>query len=127
MKDNDENKKDLEIDELDDLDGCEIVTLYDEELQKDVDFEEVAAINYNDKLYVFLTPVEPNENIEEGEVIIMEVAEDEEGEETLLAVTDEKLLDEIFDEFQKEMDEQGDDCGDDCGCGHCHGCCEDDE
>jgi hypothetical protein len=124
-----ENEKDFD---LEDLEDSEIVTLYDEDLGKEVDFEQIAAINYKEKLYVFLTPVEPNDDIGEGEVIIMEAAEDKDGEETLLSVTDETLLNEIFDEFQKEMasyDEDGD-CG--CGCGGCHehhDCCghDDDE
>lgn len=103
------------------LEGSEIVTLYDEELKKEIDFEQIAAINYKEKLYVFLTPVEPNDDIGEDEVIIMEVAEDKSGEETLLPINDETLLNEIFEEFQKEMASYDEEC--DCGCGcHEHDC-----
>ncbi|MDR3264103.1 MAG: DUF1292 domain-containing protein [Clostridiales bacterium] len=132
MKD---NEKKIEAEEFDDLEGSEIITLFDEELGKEVDFEEVAAINYKEKLYVFLTPVEPNDDIGEGEVIIMEAVENDndDEEETLVPVTDEKLLNEIFDEFQKEMASYDDECGcgechpshhDHDGCGGCDGCGE---
>ncbi|MDR3294055.1 MAG: DUF1292 domain-containing protein [Clostridiales bacterium] len=127
-----DEKKDLDIETADDLDGIDIVTLYDEDLKKEVDFEQVAAINYKEKLYVFLTPVEPNDDIGEGEVIIMEVADDTEGEETLLPITDETLLNEIFEEFQKELADYDEECDcedchahkeHDCGCG-CDECKE---
>jgi hypothetical protein len=113
------DEKDFKIENEDDLEGMEIVTLYDEERQKEIDFEEIAAINYNDKLYVFLTPVETNEDIEEGEVVIMEAVEDENGEETLLPVTDEALLNAVFEEFQKEIDACDDEDCEECDCG-CH-------
>jgi hypothetical protein len=113
------DEKDFNIEEEDDLEGVEIVTLYDEEKQKEIDFEEIAAINYNEKLYVLLTPVETNDEIEEGEVLIMEVAEDESGEETLLPVTDEAILNAVFEEFQKELDACDDEDCEECGCG-CH-------
>jgi hypothetical protein len=122
------DKENFDIENEEDSEEMDVVTLYDEKAQKEIDFETIAAIDYEDKLYIFLTPVETNDEIEEGEVIIMESAEGEDGEETLLPVTDEKLLDALFEEFQKEIDACGDDCDCDCGCGEHKGCdcgCED--
>jgi hypothetical protein len=63
----------------------------------------------------------------------MEAVEDESGEETLLPVTDEALLNAVFEEFQKELDACGDEDCEECDCGcheHVHKCdcgCEDEE
>ncbi|MDR2047075.1 MAG: DUF1292 domain-containing protein [Clostridiales bacterium] len=114
-----EEKDKFDIENEDDLEETEIVTLYDEIKGEEIDCEQIYSLIHNDKLYVVLTPVDA-EDEDEAEVIIMEAAEDENGEETLLYVNDEALLGELFDKFQSELDEDG---GGECGgqdCGECH-------
>ncbi|MDR2091647.1 MAG: DUF1292 domain-containing protein [Clostridiales bacterium] len=118
--------KDFNIENEDDLEGMEVVTLYDAETQKEIDFEEICAIEHEGKWYVCLTPIEESDEIEEGSVIMMEAAEDADGEETLLPVADEALLNTLFEKLQEEIGECGDDCEEcDCGCGaHEHKGCD---
>ena len=123
MKDKD-FEKDIELEE--DLEDAEIVTLLDEETGKEIDFVTIASLEYEGKLYVFLTPEMPDENIGEDEIVIMEVVE-KDGEETLEFVEDEELLNKLFDAFQAEMDsedEYGDEC--DCDCDDCDEECDED-
>ena len=121
--------KDIEIDE--ELEGAEIVTLLDEETGKEIDFVTIAALEHEGKMYVFLTPETPDENIGEDEVVIMEAVADAEGNETLEFVDDEELVTKLFEMFQEEIDSEDeycdcDECDDEecadseganCGCG----------
>ncbi len=75
---------------------------------------------------VFLfQPAEEDEDAEETDVTILEIV-GEEGEEELVPVEDDKLLDEVFDEFCRVMEEDDDadeaasldtDYEQGCGCG----------
>ncbi|MDD4316135.1 MAG: Holliday junction resolvase RuvX [Clostridia bacterium] len=93
---NDEN--DVEMIEED-----EVVTLTDDD-GKDTDFYVLAELDYKDKWYIYLEPVELNEEYEEGEIIIFELGENEEGEEIFIPIKDEKLLQEVFELFMSEME-----------------------
>ncbi|MCL2556582.1 MAG: DUF1292 domain-containing protein [Firmicutes bacterium] len=94
----------------------QIVTLTDEE-GNSVDFAEVAGIEYEDKLYVLLQPVDEVEDFEEDEVIVCLVEKgEEEGAEIITAVEDEELAEKVFEEYLKAVaDELGDCPCDDCG------------
>lgn len=92
------NEKDLDFDNED-----EIVTLTDDE-GAERDFFVLAELDYKDKWYIYLEPVEPSEDFEEGEIIIFELGENEEGEEIFIPIEDEKLLNEVFEHFLKEME-----------------------
>ncbi len=104
---------------------CDIITLVDMD-GNDVDFYHVATIDYKDKWYIFLQPVEPIDGIAEDEVIIYELGVDEDGDDKFIPIEDEALLNEVFNEYLKEAEEEGfcdcdDDCEGDCDCG-CNGC-----
>ncbi len=73
----------------------------------------------------FFQPADEEEESEEEEVTILEIV-GEEGEEELVPVEDDKLLDEVFDEFCRVMEEDDDadeaasldtDYEEGCGCG----------
>ena len=123
----------MKKDNVEIFDETSIVTLYDDE-QHPVDFYEIAGVEYNDKLYELLQPTEPMEGLEDNEVIIFEVQQGvNEEESTFLPIGDEDLLNEVFAEYVKVVSDLdgGCDCcgcGDDCDCddecegetGECH-------
>lgn len=68
----------------------------------ELECEYLDTINYNDMNFVILYPLDQDE--EEGEVIILELVENEDGEEEYLTVDDEDLLDEVFDEYIRVLE-----------------------
>lgn len=109
-------------------DDYDIITLVDMD-DNDVDFYHVATIDYKDKWYIFLQPVEPMEGVADDEVIIYELGVDEDGNDKFISIEDEGLLNEVFEEFLRQEEEccgcedcdcDGE-CEDDCDCG-CNGC-----
>lgn len=84
-------------------------------------FYHIATMDYKNEGYAFFQPAEEIEGAEEDEVIIFRLAEDDKGDEVLLPVEDEALLDEVYEEFVKMMEED-DDCDGDCDCCHHEDC-----
>lgn len=91
------NNQDFESNEME-----EIVTLTDEE-GNNREFYVLAELDYKDKWYIYLEPVELEDDFKEGEVIIFEIGEDENGEETFTAIEDDELLEQVFQVFLDEM------------------------
>ena len=84
----------------------------------------IGTIEYKGGWYAFFQPVD-EEDGEENEVTILQIV-GEEGDEELVPVEDEKLLDEVFEEFCRVMEEDDDadeaasldtDYEEGCGCG----------
>lgn len=84
-----------------------IVTLIEDDTGKEVDFDLLLTFSYEGKKYAALEPITEVENIEEGEVVLLEIVK-ENGEETYRTIDNEILLDEVFHEFQDLFDEQED-------------------
>ena len=74
-----------------------ILTLTDEN-GADVDFEYLDCIEYQDKEYLILMPVEEEEN---NEIVILEVEPVDEENENYLAVNDEAVLDAVYAIFKE--------------------------
>lgn len=89
-----------------DCEDDDIVTLFNEETQKEEDFYTVAVIDNEGKDYIFLAPVAPSEDIGEDEVIICELGEDAEGFETILPVEDDELLQKVYDKYVAEYEKE---------------------
>ena len=85
-----------------------IVTLIEEDTGKEVDFDLLLTFSYEGKRYAALEPITQIENVDEGEVIILEIVK-ENGEESYRSIDNEILLDEVFHEFQELFDELEDD------------------
>lgn len=82
----------------------EVVTLtYDDGTQED--FYTIAELDYEGKWYAYLVPVEPDEDFDEDEVLIYEIAEGEEGEEVFLPIEDDALLDKLAEMLNEEIAE----------------------
>ena len=95
-----EKERQITIDEND-----EIVTLtYDDGSQEDLYC--MAELDHKGKWYVYLQPVQPDEEFEDDEVIIYEVAENEDGEEIFLPVEDDTLIDELIEELNDAIEEE---------------------
>jgi uncharacterized protein YrzB (UPF0473 family) len=82
-------------------DNENIIVLTDDE-GNELECDYLDTINYKDMNFVVLYPLDQDE--EEGEVIILELVENEDGEEEYLTVEDEDLLDEVFDEYMRVME-----------------------
>lgn len=87
--------------------GCEedIVTLTTDDGKK-LKFYFVGTIEYKGKNYSAFEPAEEIEGVSEDDLIIFELAGDDEETADLLPVEDDKLLDEVFEEFCKALDEE---------------------
>lgn len=73
-----------------------ILTLTDEN-GEDIEFEYLDCINYQDKDYLILLPVES----EEMEIVILEIEPVDDENENYLAVEDEAVLDAVYAIFKE--------------------------
>jgi len=100
-------KKDERGENVEIFDKNSILTLITDE--GEVDFFEIAAVDYEGKFYALLQPVEPVDGLDEDEVLIFERQEGDGGPETDMfsLVADEKLLEKVFEEYiRKFADEE---------------------
>ena len=89
-----------------DPENNETITLYDEN-EKPVEFEQIALIPYNDKLYAILKPVEKMDGVADDEAIVFSFEEDDANEDQLLVVEEsDAIIDEVFAIYNKLLDEQ---------------------
>ena len=79
------------------------LVLYDDK-NKPEEFEQVAYIPLEEKDYVILKPVKPFEGMKDDEAFVFEMIEDEEDEQ-LIPVVDDKIIDAVFAEYDKLFDE----------------------
>ena len=85
-----------------DLDN--IVVLNDEE-GKEVKFEFLDLIEYEDEEYVILLPIEEDEDSEE--VVILKVEDtDSDEEESYVSVDDEEVLNTVFEIFKEKFKDE---------------------
>ena len=97
MNDMKDDRRDEGLDQEED----NLIVLTDED-GAEVEFEFCDAVEYNNTQYVVLLPVED----EDGEVVILEVQEDDAGEDaTYLGVEDEAVLEAVFEEFKRRNED----------------------
>lgn len=108
MKKENNKKNDLvEISILDallDPKNDDTITLTDDE-NNQFEFDQVAVVPHENEIYALLTPHDHIEGIGEDEAVVMKVYTNENGEEVLESIVDDKLLDVIFDKYYKMFDE----------------------
>lgn len=83
------------------LEDDNIIVLTDND-GNELECEYLDTIHYKDMYFAILYPLDQDE--EDGEVIILELVENEDGEEEYLTVDDEDLLDEVFDEYMRVLE-----------------------
>ena len=73
-----------------------------------VQFEHLATLEHEGEYYIALMVLDEDhhEEDDEGEVVIMKIAKDDEGEECYEYVEDENLQEVIFEKFLQLMEEQ---------------------
>ena len=85
--------------------GCDDIVELTTEDGKKLKFYFVGTIEYKGKNYSAFEPAEQIDGIEDDDLIIFELAGDDEETADLLPVEDEKLLDEVFEEFCRILEE----------------------
>lgn len=73
---------------------------------EEIDFEKIAVLQYQGKLYAILQPVELTEGMDEDEALVFSVDFDAMGEGTVNIVLDDAIIDGVFTEYNKMLDEQ---------------------
>lgn len=88
-----------------------------------LNFYHIGTIEYKDEWYVFFQPAEKMNGVDPDEVVIFRISGDE-GNEVLLPVEDEDLLEEVYNEFMRELDEDDgeEEEEDPSACETCDGC-----
>ncbi len=97
----DEHGEGCECDCCDEEDIVELTT----DDGKKLKFYFVGTIEYKGKNYSAFEPAEQIEGIEEDDLVIFELAGDDEETADLLPIEDEALLDEVFEEFCRVLEE----------------------
>ena len=96
---------DFDNNEIDDEELDNIIVLNDEE-GKEVQFEFLDLIEYEDEEYVILLPIEENEE-DAGEVVILKVEDtDSQDEESYVSVDDEETLNKVFEIFKEKFQDE---------------------
>ena len=92
------------LDILLDDENDEPIVLVDGE-GNEVQFEQVAVIPYNDRLYCILKPIDEVEGVEDDEAIVFVIDDDDEENPTLTVESDEKTANAVFDKYYKLLEE----------------------
>lgn len=95
-----------------------IISMEDDE-GKVQDFECLLEFEYGGEPFIAFTPLEPTDEFDVGEVLIMREGEDENGYVVYLPIDSQEELDELWNVFrglyyeEEELDEMDDDLEDD--------------
>ena len=81
-----------------DMDRENIVELVDEDGQE-IAFEHLMTLEHEGRAYICLVPVEPMDDVEEDELIIMRIETDEEGNDFYSTIDDETELEAVFEKY----------------------------
>lgn len=73
---------------------------------EEVDFTEIAAVEFEDKLYVIMQPVELFDGMEDDEALVFAVTDENEEDARFDVVSDDRIIDGVFAEYYKLLDEQ---------------------
>ncbi len=87
------------------MDEEKIVILKDEG-GKAVRFTQIMTFEFNENLYVAITPENKVDGIESGEVMLLEIREDEDGTDCYLPLENENVLKQVWEEFEELYDEE---------------------
>ncbi|MBQ4557913.1 MAG: DUF1292 domain-containing protein [Clostridia bacterium] len=98
-----EEKSPVEL--LLDENNNENIKLYDEK-NNCVEFEQIATIPMDERIFVILKPVTQMENVAEDEAIVFEIQEIDD-EDCLVVVTEDKIIDNVFDQYYEMLKAEG--------------------
>lgn len=69
-------------------------------------FDHLMTLEHAGRLYVLLTPTQPETPDEEGAVIIMRIDTDDQGEDCYIVEEDEAIVDAVFERFMDITEEE---------------------
>jgi len=93
------------LDMLLDEENNDNIVLYDEN-DNPVEFEQVAVIPLDERLFAILKPVKPFEGIADDEALVFE-AKEVEDEEVIVIVDDDELATKVFEVYYDLLREEG--------------------
>ena len=88
-----------------DQENNENIKLYDEK-NNCVEFEQVAIIPIDEKIYAILRPVAGLDGVGEDEALVFSIEEVDE-EDCLVVVDDDTVVDAVFEQYYKLLKEEG--------------------
>lgn len=94
------------IDAILDENDIDPIILYDDK-NNPVEFEQICLVPIKDIIYTILRPTAPLEGLGEDEALVFQIIEDE-MEDSLIIITDDKIIDEVFAVYNKLLDEAKD-------------------
>ena len=100
-------RKKMETGENNSMEMDNIIELVDEN-DNPIRFEHIMTVQYGGEDYILLAPVEPTEDMEEDEVLVLKIDNDENGEEIYVSVEDDGLVQKVFEKYLEivESDEE---------------------
>lgn len=93
------------IDMLFDENNTENIVLYDEE-NKETEFEQIAIIPLDEKIYAILRPIDEENPLPEDEAVVFTI-EEVDDEEVLIPEYDDEIIDKVFEKYYELLNEQG--------------------
>ena len=81
------------------------IILYDEN-DNQVEFEQIALIPLEDKLYAILKSSKKMEGVADDEAIVFNFQEDDEQAPILVVEENDKVIDDVFEMYNKLLDEE---------------------
>ena len=72
---------------------------------EDIDFVEIAGINYKNNFYSILQPVEVLDGMEDNEALVFKVTRGSDGEDKFEIELDDEIIDAVFAEYNRLLDE----------------------
>ena len=82
-----------------------IIELFDEN-DNPVRFEHIMTLQFEGEDYVLLAPVDPTEDMEEDEVLVLRIDNDDNGEEIYVSVDDDELVQKVFEKYQEIVESE---------------------
>ena len=93
------------IDMLLDEECTENIVMYDDKDQE-TEFEQIAIIPFNEKVYAILRPIKPELELEEDEAFVFCI-EEIDDEDCLLLVDNDKEINDVFAEYYRLLKNEG--------------------
>jgi len=93
------------IDMLFDENNKDNIVLYDDQ-NNEVEFEQIALIPVDEKIYAILRPLGGEEPLAEDEAMVFAI-EEVEDEDVLIPEENEAVVDQVFDKYYELLKEQG--------------------
>jgi uncharacterized protein YrzB (UPF0473 family) len=83
--------------------GGSFVVLTDEN-GDEFELELLSTLELNDEIYMAFAPTDVSDDDEEIGIVILQSVEEEDGEEVLVTVDDEALLEKVYARFMEQME-----------------------